>query len=321
MTGPATAGELGGRACAGDRLALARLLSLLERGEPDAVETAFALPVPDAAHVVGFTGPPGAGKSTLIDAVTAAVRGTGAQVAVLAVDPSSPFTGGALLGDRIRMMRHTGDPGVFIRSLANRGHPGGLSAALPSAVRAVTAAGFDTVLVETVGVGQAEVDVAGQVDTTIVVATPGTGDAVQTGKAGVLEIADLLVVNKADRTGAKEAVRDLRDMVRMKPTPVGGWRVPVLLTRADNAEGVDELLGELRRHRDHLAEGGALQQGRTDRLHAVVLAYAIARVRGRLDLAASGDAGRQLLESVTAGCLSPLAAAEQLVELTGSGPA
>jgi LAO/AO transport system kinase len=294
-------------------MALARLLTAVERGDGQAVESAFALPVDQSGQVVGVTGSPGAGKSTLIDAVVATLRAVDERVGVLAVDPSSPYSGGALLGDRIRMMRHVGDHGVFIRSLANRGHLGGLSVAMPSAVRAVGACGFTTVLIETVGVGQAEVEVVRQADTTVVVTTPGMGDAVQSGKAGVLEIANVLVVNKADREGATETARDLRDMLRWAPTPAGGWRVPVVTTRADTGEGVEELVEVVRSHRSHLEDSGELARGRAARSVAEFHAYARARVLDRLDRSLAADTGRALTEAVADGTLTPAAAADRLV--------
>jgi LAO/AO transport system kinase len=297
----------------GDRLALARMLSLLEKGDPEAIETAFALPTRPEQHIIGITGAPGAGKSTLIDALTAEVRATGTRVGILAVDPSSPYSGGALLGDRLRMMRHVGDDGVFIRSLANRGQLGGLSAALPSALRAVGACGFPALLVETVGVGQAEVEIARHADTTVVVATPGMGDAVQSSKAGVLEIADVLVVNKSDRDGARETARDLRDMLRLRPTPVGGWRVQVVATRADTGEGVAELAGALRDHRAHLVDSGRITRARAERSAAAVRAYATVRLAQRLEETLRTTFAAELLGRVADGGLSPAAAAEEIL--------
>ena len=313
MTHPATAKELGRRVQDGDRLALARLLSLLEKGDPAAVETAFALPTGPDLHVIGITGSPGAGKSTLIDALAAVLRAAEIRVGILAVDPSSPYSGGALLGDRLRMTRHVGDAGVFIRSLANRGHLGGLSAALPSMLRAVGACGFTTLLVETVGVGQAEVEIARHADTTVVLAIPGMGDAVQSSKAGILEIADVLVVNKSDRDGARDTARDLRDMLRLRPTPVGGWRVPVVATRADTGDGVAELVDALREHRDHLEHSGMISRARAARSAAAVRAYATVRLAQQLEERLRSPFGVALLEQVAEGTRSPAAAAEEML--------
>jgi LAO/AO transport system kinase len=211
------------------------------------------------------------------------------------------------------MMRHIGDDGVFIRSLANRGQLGGLSAALPSALRAVSACGFSTLLVETVGVGQAEVEIARHADTTVVVATPGMGDAVQSSKAGVLEIADVLVVNKSDRDGARETARDLRDMLRLRPTPSGGWRVPVVATRADTGDGVAELAQALAEHRDHLVTSGTIRHARAQRSAAAVRAYATVRLTQHLDETLRSPFAAALLEEVADGRRSPAAAAEEIL--------
>ncbi|MGH9150669.1 MAG: methylmalonyl Co-A mutase-associated GTPase MeaB, partial [Acidimicrobiales bacterium] len=227
-------------ALAGSRSALARLISLVERGGPPARRVgALVHPLGGRAYAIGVTGAPGAGKSTLTDRLIAAVRAGGDEVGVLAVDPSSPLTGGAILGDRVRMQGHAADPGVFIRSMASRGHLGGLAQAAPEAVRVLDAAGFPTVIVETVGVGQGEVEVAAAADTTLVLVNPGWGDGVQANKAGLLEVADVFAVNKADRPGASAAQRDLEQMLGLaRPA---GWRPPVVLTVATTGAGVDEL--------------------------------------------------------------------------------
>ena len=239
----------------GDRAALARLLSLVERGGDDAREVGrLSYPRSGAAYTVGLTGAPGAGKSTLTAAVIGLVRAAGDEVAVLAIDPSSPFTGGAILGDRVRMQDYATDPGVFIRSMATRGHLGGLSLATPEAVRLLDAVGRRWILVETVGVGQVEVEVAGKADTTVVVVNPGWGDAVQANKAGLMEIADVFVVNKADRAGAGDTVRDLVQMLALAPRE--DWQPPVVETIATTGEGVDRLWEEIGRHHDHLAASG-----------------------------------------------------------------
>ncbi|MST34217.1 methylmalonyl Co-A mutase-associated GTPase MeaB, partial [Acidimicrobiaceae bacterium USS-CC1] len=250
---PADPQALLARAAAGERRALGRLLSMVEAGGERAQQVArLTFPLSAAVEqVVGLTGAPGAGKSTLTSGLVAAARPAG-PVAVLAVDPSSPFSGGAILGDRVRMQDHAGDPGVFIRSMASRGHLGGLALAVPEAVRVLVAAGFPRVLIETVGVGQVEVDIAGAADTTVVVVTPGWGDSVQAAKAGLLEVADVFVVNKADRPGADGARRDLAAMLDLDPDP-GGWRPPIVLTDARSGDGVAEVWAAVGEHRAWLA--------------------------------------------------------------------
>ncbi len=234
------------RARDGSVRTLARLLSQVEDGDGEDVLAAAAA-YPRHAHIIGLTGAPGVGKSTITSRLVACFRGDGARVAVLAVDPSSPFSGGALLGDRVRMGEHALDPGVFVRSMATRGHLGGLAAAARSAIRVLDAAGFDIVLVETVGVGQSEVEIAAAADSTVVLVAPGMGDGIQAAKAGILEIADVLVVNKADRDGARAAVRELRASVRRSGG--GDWEPPVLTTVAATGEGVPDLVEALRQHR------------------------------------------------------------------------
>lgn len=251
----------------GDRAALGRLISLVERGGEPARQVGRLTFGPSAGvqHVIGITGAPGAGKSTLVARLIEAVRATTAQVGVLAIDPSSPYSGGAILGDRIRMQGHALDEGVFIRSMATRGHQGGLALAAPEAIRVLAAAGMQTVLVETVGVGQVEVEVAGAADTTLVVVTPGWGDAIQASKAGLLEVADLFVVNKADREGAAETRRDLENMLDLNPA-MGAWRPPVLFTTAATGEGIDALWAAVGEHRAYLEASGELERRREQRL-------------------------------------------------------
>jgi LAO/AO transport system kinase len=274
--------ELVRAACAGDRRAVARLISLVETGGPDADAAAAALyPHTGRAYTVGITGAPGAGKSTLTDGIVTRLRTDGIEVGVLAVDPTSPFSGGAILGDRVRMQDHATDPGVFIRSMATRGHLGGLALATPQAIRVLDAAGKPWILVETVGVGQVEVEVAAATDTTVVVLNPGWGDAVQANKAGLLEIADVFVINKADRTGVDDTERDLRQMLEL-----GGareWDPPVVRAVATTGEGVDALWAAVAAHRAFLETGGGLAVRRRARLRDEVRAIALARLAAEVD--------------------------------------
>ncbi|HEX5367122.1 MAG TPA: methylmalonyl Co-A mutase-associated GTPase MeaB [Acidimicrobiales bacterium] len=303
---------------AGDRAALARLLSMVERGGDDARAAGRALRTGGAcAYAVGITGAPGAGKSTLTSALVELVRRGGERVAVLAVDPSSPFTGGALLGDRIRMGDHALDDGVFIRSMATRGHLGGLAVAAPEAVRVLSAAGYPWVLLETVGVGQVEVEVVGQADTTVVVLNPGWGDAVQANKAGLLEIADVFVVNKADRPGAEEARRDIERMLDVARH--GTWRPPVVPASAVTATGVGDVWQAVRRHRAHLEASGHLAERRRRRAADEVSRLVAAQVLARARQAVAGARGRELAAAVAAGDLDPWHAADELLDGLGGG--
>src|SRR5438105_1099179 len=250
---------------AGDRRAVARAISLVEDGSADLPALSEAIyPRTGRAHTVGLTGAPGVGKSSLAGQLVAGARARGRTVAVLAIDPTSPFTGGALLGDRLRMQAHATDPGVFIRSMATRGHLGGMALAAPEAIRVLDASGKDVVLIETVGVGQAEVEVATATDTTLVVVSPGWGDAVQVAKAGILEIADVFVVNKSDKEGAGEAARDLRHMLKMGTEQ--DWTPPVVQTSAATGEGIDELWDAIEGHRKHLEATGRGDELRRQRL-------------------------------------------------------
>lgn len=265
----------------GDARAIARAISMVEDGADGLEElSANLFPHTGRAHTIGLTGSPGVGKSTLAGQLVRAARERDRSIAVLAIDPTSPFTGGALLGDRLRMQAHATDPGVFIRSMATRGHLGGMALAAPEAVRILDASGRDLVIVETVGVGQAEVDVAAATDTTLVVVSPGWGDHVQVAKAGILEIADVFVVNKSDREGADAAVRDLHQMIRMGPELV--WAPPVVKTTAAMGEGVDDLWESIAAHRAHLEEGGALDEGRRARLVREVESLTAEQLRGRI---------------------------------------
>ncbi len=300
--------------------AVARLISLVEDASPS-LRQVMALLAPRAGHagVVGLTGSPGVGKSTSTNALVAAYRRQGKRVGVLAVDPSSPFSGGALLGDRVRMQEHATDDGVFIRSMATRGHLGGLSLAAPQALRVLSAAGCDVVLVETVGVGQAEVEVASLADTTVVLLAPGMGDGIQAAKAGILEVADIFVVNKADRDGADTVVRDLRHMLSLGPgagadrRTDGGWRVPIVKTVASRGEGVDELLAEIERHGDWLGATGQLEARRRRRAADEVEAIALSVLYGRIGVLRDNEALAGLAARVVAGELDPYAAADELV--------
>ncbi|HEX9717442.1 MAG TPA: methylmalonyl Co-A mutase-associated GTPase MeaB, partial [Actinomycetota bacterium] len=273
--------DLGEGVLAGDRRAVARAISMVEDGAEGLEELSSALfPHTGRAYTIGLTGAPGVGKSTLAGELIRVARERDRTAAVLAIDPTSPFTGGALLGDRLRMQEHATDPGVFIRSMATRGHLGGMALAAPEAVRILDASGKDVVIVETVGVGQAEVDVAAATDTTLVVVTPGWGDAVQVAKAGILEIADVFVVNKADREGASAAVRDLEQMIRMGSRL--DWTPPVIRASAQSSEGTGELWEAIAAHRAHLEESGALEANRRERLLREVESLASERVRGRI---------------------------------------
>lgn len=311
--------ELLGAAAGGDRRALARLLSLVERGGPSSRAVAsLAYRSGREAATVGVTGAPGAGKSTLVDRLLAAVRAEGEPVGVLAVDPTSPFTGGAMLGDRVRMQDHALDEGVFIRSMASRGHLGGLALAVPEALRVLAAAGLPLVLVETVGVGQVEVEVASATDTTVVVVTPRWGDAIQANKAGLLETADVFVVNKADNAGAAETRRDLEQMLDMSPP--GEWRPPVVETVAVAAEGVDRLWQEIRRHQEHLAADGALQRKRRQRLEREFRVVLSARIERDVVALLSGPELGEVVEDVVEHRLDPYEAADRLLAAAGHRP-
>ena len=302
--------DLTARARNGQAAAVARLISLVEDDSPLLPEVSRSLaPFTGRAHVVGLTGAPGVGKSTSTSALVRALRAQGKRVAVLAIDPSSPFSGGALLGDRIRMSEHDTDPDVFIRSMASRGHLGGLAGAAPQALRVLDAAGCDVVLVETVGVGQSEVEVAGIADTTLVLLAPGMGDGIQAAKAGILEIGDVLVINKADREGAATTRRELRTMVGMRPD--SSWTPPIVLTVATKGEGIDEVVAELGRHWDFLTSGGELKRRRVARARREIEALALASVQRQFGAL---DAGLDLLaRRVESAELDPFAAADALL--------
>jgi LAO/AO transport system kinase len=299
------------RARDGDRGSLARLLSLVERGGPDARAVGRRThPLGGTAYTMGITGAPGAGKSTLTNALVRHIRGAEQRVAVLAIDPSSPFTGGAILGDRVRMQDHTGDPGVYIRSMATRGHLGGLSLATPEAIRALDATGWPWIVVETVGVGQVEVEVAGAADTRVVVVNPGWGDAVQANKAGLLEIADIFVINKADRPGADEARRDLDRMLDL--TGTSGWRPPIVSTIAATGDGVADLWAAIGEHRAHLTSSGDLEVRRAARVADELTEIVAALLRERAK-ATAGEHLDRLAAQVAARTIDPWTAAEELL--------
>jgi LAO/AO transport system kinase len=321
VTRPADVPTLLRQAREGSPRAVARLVSLVEDASPALREVAAAL-TPHAGHarVVGLTGPPGVGKSTTTSVLVRAFRERGRRVGVLAVDPSSPFTGGALLGDRIRMQDHALDPGVFIRSMATRGHLGGLAWATPQAVRVLDGAGFDVVLVETVGVGQSEVEVAGLADVTVVLLAPGMGDGVQAAKAGILEVGDVLVVNKADRDGAQQTVRDLRHTISLgmpagprTPADPAPWRPPVLTTVASSGEGIDELVVALDEHEEWARAGGELRRRRLRRAGREVEAIAVTALRERLGDLRGGHRLSGLAEDVVDGRTDPWTAADALL--------
>jgi LAO/AO transport system kinase len=298
----------------GDPRALARLISLVENGSPQ-LRSVMKLIAPHTgqARVVGLTGAPGVGKSTITGALVRAYRDQGLRVGVLAVDPTSPFTGGALLGDRVRMQDHATDAGVFIRSMASRGHLGGLSWAAPQAVRILDAAGFDVVMIETVGVGQAEVEIASLADTTLVIVAPGMGDSVQAAKAGILEIADIFVVNKSDRPGAQEAVRDLRTMLAMARYGEGAWRPPIVAASAMSGEGIDDLAGRIDAHAEWLGASGERDRRRLARAREEISAMAVTTLRERLG-ALPGEAHlEELAGLVASGKLDPYSAADELI--------
>ena len=295
--------------------AVARLISLIEGDSPRLREVMAALaPLAQGAYVVGVTGSPGVGKSTSTSALVSAYRRAGKRVGVLAVDPSSPFSGGALLGDRIRMSDHASDPGVYIRSMATRGHLGGLAWAAPQAIRVLDVAGCDVVIVETVGVGQSEVEIAAQADTTMVLLAPGMGDGIQAAKAGILEIGDVYVVNKADRDGADATARELNHMLGLGETrSPGDWRPPIVKTVAARGEGTDEVVQALEKHRAWMEEHGVLAERRMRRAAGEVETIAVTALRARIgDLHGDRRLGA-LSERVVAGELDPYTAADELV--------
>ncbi len=331
MTSGSARGPVGGRRTAvsvadlvarardGEARAVARLISLVEDESPLLREVMAALaPYAESSHsrarVIGITGSPGVGKSTFTNALVTAFRRAQRRVGVLAVDPSSPFSGGALLGDRVRMQDHATDRDVYIRSMASRGHLGGLAWTTPQALRVLDAAGCDVILIETVGVGQSEVEIAGLADTTLVLLAPGLGDGIQAAKAGILEVGDLYVVNKADRDGADQVRRDLRSMLALAAPTEGAWRPPIVATIATRGEGLDEVAAEIDRHVAWLTESGELDRRRLRRARDEIEAIALTALRTQW-----GDVHRRselddLASQVLAGRSDPYTAADALVE-------
>ncbi|MCW6009824.1 methylmalonyl Co-A mutase-associated GTPase MeaB [Micromonospora sp. CPCC 205371] len=310
--------ELVAGARGGDPRAVARLITLVENGDDLVPQIAAALaPHTGNAQVIGLTGSPGVGKSTTTTELVRVLRGQGHRVGVLAVDPSSPFTGGAILGDRVRMQQHATDTGVYIRSMSSRGHLGGLAAATPQAVRVLEGAGCDVVLVETVGVGQAEVEVASLADTTVVLLAPGMGDAIQAVKAGILEIADVFVVNKADRDGVDATYHDIQGMIGLGERGPGEWRPQVVRAIASRGEGIDEVVAAIDKHRGWLVERGELRRRREARAAAEIEAIALGRLRERIGSLRAGTALPKLAAEVAAGTSDPFTAADTLLRDMG----
>jgi LAO/AO transport system kinase len=303
-----------------ERRAIARLLTVVEDGAPETLREVIAelYPRTGDARIIGITGSPGVGKSTIVNSLVAELRSRERTVGVVAIDPSSPFSGGALLGDRVRMQSHHADDGVFIRSMAARGHLGGIAFATPQAVLVLDAAGFDDVVIETVGVGQSEVEVASTADTTVVCVAPGMGDAVQAAKAGILEVADVFVINKADRGGAGKTESELRTMLELGHEIGGeGWWPPIVRTVAMRPQGIDELADALDRHQEHLVDSGSLRLRRRDRAAHTVREVAMARVREQVvGIGAEGDVPMldSLAEKVAQRDLDPYSAADELLE-------
>jgi LAO/AO transport system kinase len=303
------------RARTGDARAVARLISLVEDASPLLREVMAGLaPYAGNAQIVGITGPPGVGKSTSTNALVRSLRAVDKRVGVLAVDPSSPFSGGALLGDRVRMQDHATDRDVYIRSMASRGHLGGLSWSTPQALRVLDAAGCDVVIIETVGVGQSEVEIAGLADTTLVLLAPGMGDGIQAAKAGILEIGDIYVVNKSDRDGADQVRRDLRNMLSLADREADSWRPPIVQTVAQTGKGIDEVVVAIDQHREWMESSGELELRRVRRARDEIEAIAVTALRERWGDVHARTELDELAERVAAGESDPYAAADSLLE-------
>jgi GTPase len=311
---PTTAAELAERLLKGEKRALARAISLVENDDPEGWALVREVyPKTGRASMVGFTGPPGVGKSTLIGALVKNARERDRDVAVLSIDPSSPFTKGALLGDRIRLSEHFLDPGVFIRSMASRGSLGGLSEATLQAALLMDASGKDDVFLETVGVGQAEVDIIDHADTIVLVLMPGSGDSIQALKAGVMEIPDVIVVNKSDHPLADTMIREIRGVLSLGPRT--SWRVPIVRTEASKGAGVDDLVEKLNEHREHIIEEGTLEERRRRNLQNEVMQLATLRLRRKLEESVREDASvKELFDEVVRRQLDPASAAARLLE-------
>ena len=299
----------------GKRLALARLMSLVERGGDEArVLGAHTYAQAGAAYTVGMTGAPGSGKSSLAAELASVVRSEQQRLAILAVDPSSPYTGGAILGDRVRMQDHVTDDGIYIRSMATRGHLGGLSLATPQAIRVLDALSWPWILVETVGVGQVEVEIAGAADTTIVVVNPGWGDSVQANKAGLMEVADIFVINKSDRKGADDTRRDIQQMLEL--SSLGDWEPPIVMTVATDQIGADELWRTVAEHRSYLEESGELQTRRSLRVQAELTEIVSQSLEQRVITTMESSETAELKEKLARGEIDPYAAAARLIDLS-----
>ena len=310
------------RLLAGDRRALARVVTLIENNAPDTRRILAQLHAHGGrAHVVGFTGSPGAGKSTLVTATARELRKRGQRVGIVAIDPSSPFTGGAILGDRIRMMELAGDPNVFIRSMASRGSLGGLAVATRDVVRALDAGGFDTIIIETVGAGQAEVEIVRAAQTVVVVTVPGMGDDIQAIKAGILEIADVFVVNKADRPGADQTAAELRMLMSLdERRKERGWRVPIVKTSAASGEGVPELVDKLAAHIAWLRESGQLASRSGRQARSEMLALLHQALLAKIEATVGPDEWQQLIDEVVERQRDPYTAADEIARRIGLAP-
>ncbi len=303
----------------GQRLALARLMSLVERGGDEArLVGSYIFPQVGNAYTIGMTGAPGSGKSSLTSVLASVVRAEDQRLAVLAVDPSSPFTGGAILGDRVRMQDHVTDEGIYIRSMATRGHLGGLSLATPQAVRVLDALGWPWVLIETVGVGQVEVDIAGAADTTIVVVNPGWGDAVQANKAGLMEVADIFVVNKSDRKGADDTRRDIQQMLEL--SSLGDWEPPILMTVATDQSGADELWKAVNEHRSYLETSDELTARRNSRIQNELAEIVQRSLERNVAAVMDGSDAAQLREQLVQRDIDPYTAAALLIDMADESP-